>query len=80
VLLAMAQVGDKWNLEGLEGPPLRFFDSRSGHRVKLALVDAKTGDLINPASLRVEAGPGADRPMKWRLSRRSGENGELGVE
>jgi DNA-binding HxlR family transcriptional regulator len=68
VLLAMMQVGDKWNLAGLNGPPLRFVDARSGRQVKLALVDAETGDLVDPQHMRVEAGPGADDLAKWRIS------------
>jgi DNA-binding HxlR family transcriptional regulator len=73
VLLAMIQVGDKWNLAGLDGPPLRFVDTRSGHQLKLALVDAKTGDLVNRRHMTIEAGPGADDLTKWRLSRRNEE-------
>ncbi|MEP9375076.1 helix-turn-helix domain-containing protein [Aquabacter sp. CN5-332] len=74
VLLAMVQVGDKWNLNDLDGPPLRFFDARSGHRVQLALVDAQTGKPIDPAHISVEAGPGADDLTKWRVARRAISN------
>jgi DNA-binding HxlR family transcriptional regulator len=73
VVLAMTQVGDQWNLDGLEGPPLRFVDSSTGHGVRLAPVDAETGVLVNPANLKIEAGPGADELMKWRLARRARE-------
>jgi DNA-binding HxlR family transcriptional regulator len=69
VLLAMMQVGDKWNLLGLDGPPLRVIDRTSGHRVKVALVDAKTGEPTNPKNLAIEVGPGADDATKWRLAR-----------
>jgi hypothetical protein len=74
VMLARVQVGDKWNLDELEGPPLRLVDSSTGHGVKLALVDAKTGVLVNPANLKIEPGPGADELMKWRLARRTRKN------
>jgi DNA-binding HxlR family transcriptional regulator len=70
VLLAMMQVGDKWNLAGLDGPPLRFVDAGSEREVKLALVDAKTGELVDPRHMRIEAGPGADDLTKWRISAR----------
>jgi hypothetical protein len=33
----MMQVGDKWNQDGLNGPPVRFTDRGTGHGVKLAL-------------------------------------------
>ena len=67
VLQAMVQVGDGWNLAGLTGPPLRFVDRQSGHAVKLALVDAKTGQTISAKDVTVEAGPGADELTKWRV-------------
>jgi DNA-binding HxlR family transcriptional regulator len=74
VLLAMIQVGDKWNLAGLEGPPLHIVDGQTGHRVKVALVDARTGGLINPKNVMVEIGPGADELTKWRSARRVRQN------
>jgi DNA-binding HxlR family transcriptional regulator len=74
VMLAMVQVGDKWNLDGLEGPPLRLVDNSTGHGVKLAPVDAETGVLVNPANVKIEPGPGADELMKWRLARRARKN------
>jgi DNA-binding HxlR family transcriptional regulator len=70
VLLAMMQVGDKWNLAGLDGPPLRFVDAASGRRVKLGIVDAETGERVEPGYMKVEAGPGADELTKWRISQR----------
>jgi DNA-binding HxlR family transcriptional regulator len=71
VLLAMMQVGDKWNLAGLDGPPLHLVDGKSGHRAKVVLIDAETGDQINPKRVMVEAGPGADELTKWRAARRT---------
>jgi DNA-binding HxlR family transcriptional regulator len=70
VLLAMMQVGDKWNLAGLAGPPLRLVEGKSTHRVKVALVDVETGDQIDPQDVMVEIGPGADELTKWRSARR----------
>ena len=69
VLLAMVQVGDRWNVDGLDGPPLQFFDAGSGRRVLLNLVDAETGQPVAPERLSIEAGPGADDLMRWRLER-----------
>ena len=68
VLQAMVQVGDGWNLAGLEGPPLCFVDRRSGHAVKLALVDAETGETISAKDVTVVAGPGAGDLTKWRVT------------
>ena len=68
VLQAMAQVGDKWNLAGLDGPPLRFVDRRSGSDLKLAPNDVETGTPTDYREVTVEAGQGADDLMLWRLS------------
>lgn len=68
VMQAMVQVGDAWNSAGLPGPPLRFVDRRSGRGVKLALVDAETGDPVGARDVAVRAGPGADELTRWRLS------------
>ncbi len=69
VLMAMIEVGDKWNLPGLSGPPLKFIDTRSGHAVKLALVDAETGAAVRPQDVQIKDGPGADDVVKERMSR-----------
>jgi hypothetical protein len=63
----MVQVGDKWSSDNPRGPPLRFTDRRSGRTVKLATVIRDTGEAICQSNLRIEAGPGADEVMKWRL-------------
>lgn len=67
VLQAMVQVGDKWNLAELDGPPLRFVDRRTGRDLKLTVADAKTGKPVSIKDVTVEAGPGADELTKWRL-------------
>ena len=63
----MVQVGDTWNLAGLDGPPLRFLDRRSGHGVRLAIVDVETGKRISAKDVTVEAGTGADDLTRWRV-------------
>jgi DNA-binding HxlR family transcriptional regulator len=69
LMQAMVQIGDKWNLNGLDGPPIRFLDTQSGHEVKLAFVDAETGELASSLQLRPAPGSGADALMQWRLDR-----------
>ncbi|WP_176039844.1 winged helix-turn-helix transcriptional regulator [Burkholderia stabilis] len=69
VLMALAQVGDAWGLAESKAPPLRFTDAHSGHAVRLAVVDAETGRLLDLPDLRVEPGPGADEIMHWRLEK-----------
>src|SRR5215471_11351911 len=43
VIQALAQIGDKWQIAGDDGPPLRFTNQNSGRLVKVALVDEKSG-------------------------------------
>lgn len=69
VLQALAQVGDQWQPEG--GPPLRFMNARTGRRVELGLVEEGTGARVGHQDLRVEAGPGADDLMRWRLAQKT---------
>jgi DNA-binding HxlR family transcriptional regulator len=71
VMQAMVQVGDKWNLPELKGPPVRFVDNVSGHEVKVALVDAETGELVSPQNIRAVPGVGADKLTIWRMTRRA---------
>ena len=78
VLQAMAQVGDKWNLAGLDGPPLRFVDRRSGRNLKLAPTDVETGAPVDYKDVTVEVGPGGDDLTTWRLG--FGKRTDLGAE
>jgi DNA-binding HxlR family transcriptional regulator len=70
VLLAMMQVGNKWNLAELQGPPLLMVDGQSGHWVSVALVDNTTGAVVSPRNVQVELGPGADELTEWRSAAR----------
>jgi DNA-binding HxlR family transcriptional regulator len=69
VIQALAQVGDKWQVAGDAGPPLKFFNRNSGRGVKLALVDEKSGELVRLRDVYPEAGPGADDLVRWRLTK-----------
>jgi DNA-binding HxlR family transcriptional regulator len=68
VLHALAQVGDKWAISGDAGPPLKFVDRKTGHSVKLAMVDKETGQRVRAQDLLPEEGPGADQLVRWRLT------------
>ena len=70
VLQALVQVGDKWRAQESEEPPLCIVSAQTGGRVRLGLVDEGSGALVPYQDLRVEAGPGADDLMRWRLARR----------
>ena len=68
VIQALAQVGDKWAVSGNAGPPLRFVDRKTGHAIKLALVDKETGQRVRAQDLLPQEGPGADELVRWRLT------------
>ena len=70
VLMALAQVGDKWDLENLGGAPLKFINANTGHGIKLALLDEATGETVRLRDIRVEEGPAADELVRWRLAKR----------
>jgi len=68
VIQALAQVGDKWAVSGDAGSPLRFVDRKTGHLVKLAMVDRVTGQRVRAQDLLPQEGPGADDLVRWRLT------------
>lgn len=68
VIQSLAQVGDKWAVSGNAGPPLKFVDRKTGHTVKLAMVDKETGQRVRAQDLLPQAGPGADELVRWRLT------------
>jgi DNA-binding HxlR family transcriptional regulator len=68
VIQALAQVGDKWAVSGNAGPPLKFIDRKTGHTVKLAMVDSQTGQRVMGRDLLPQEGPGADELVRWRLT------------
>jgi DNA-binding HxlR family transcriptional regulator len=68
VLQALAQVGDKWAVSGNAGPPLKFVDRKTGHTVKLAMIDKETGQRVRAQDLSPQEGPGADELVRWRLT------------
>ena len=68
VMQALIQVGDKWAVSGNAGPQLKFVDRKTGHAVKLAMVDNETGQRVKAQDLLPHAGPGADELVRWRLT------------
>jgi DNA-binding HxlR family transcriptional regulator len=70
VLQALAQVGDKWGLDAREEPPLRFIDQVTNENVKLTLVSDVTNQPVTTRNIHIQAGPGADDLVRWRLDKR----------
>ena len=69
VIQALAQVGDKWQIAGDKGPPLKFINRNSGRPVKVALVDERSGEIVRLRDVRPRAGSGADDLVHWRLKK-----------
>lgn len=67
VMTALREWGDRWNLHGVDGPPLAVFRRGTRHRVTLTLVDTTTGDIVTDDQLAAKPGPGADEAMLARL-------------
>lgn len=79
LMQAMVQIGDKWNPKGPQGAPLRILDAGSGRALKLALVDAETGEPVGSSEVRAEPGEGADELMQWRLKGDAGRGSRDGA-
>ncbi|MCC4104599.1 hypothetical protein [Serratia ureilytica] len=68
LVMAMIQIGDKWGLSELAGPPLRVVDRITDYPATLRAVDAVTGESLPPQNLALAAGPGPDEVTRWRLA------------
>src|ERR1700731_2739943 len=52
----------------LIGPPFRFVDRKTGHAIKLAMVNKVTGQHVRAKDILPQEGPGADELVRWRLT------------
>ena len=66
LLLAMMPFGESWFF-GEEGEPIRLYDRRTHRRVRPRIVDAETGEVIDPRVLY--AGPGPSFPVSAEVRR-----------
>ncbi|KAB0495767.1 winged helix-turn-helix transcriptional regulator [Pseudomonas vancouverensis] len=69
VVMALAQIGDQWDLDERGAPPLNFINGRTGNGIKVALLDEVTGEPVRLRDVRVEEGPAADDMIRWRLAK-----------
>src|SRR6185295_905729 len=67
VLLALAQWGDRWDAAATGVPPVNFVDRTTGRGVKLAVIDARSGDAVPGNRVEARPGRGADELVHWRL-------------
>ena len=71
VMVVLAQIGDRLDVSGASAPPLKFVNRTTGADVGWGFIDKSTGERLNPVDIAIEAGPGADDLMHWRLSHRT---------
>lgn len=69
VMAVLAQIGDQVDVSGASAPPMKFVNRKTGAEVGWAYVDRDTGDVVSLEDLTIEAGPGADDLVRWRLAR-----------
>jgi len=70
IMPVLAQIGDRLKLSGASASPMTFVNRKTGAEVRWGFIDQKTGEQVNPRDLDIEAGPGADDIVRWRLSHR----------
>ncbi|ALP65907.1 MULTISPECIES: winged helix-turn-helix transcriptional regulator [Paraburkholderia] len=68
VMPVLAQIGDSLEVSGASAPPMKFVNRKTGAEVRWSFIDQETGEQTNPADLEIQAGPGADESVRWRLS------------
>ncbi|MGY2202597.1 winged helix-turn-helix transcriptional regulator [Pseudomonas gingeri] len=68
ILPILAQIGDRLGVSGASTPPLKVVNRKTGGDVGWSFIDQDTGEPISPRDLAIEAGPGADELIHWRLS------------
>jgi DNA-binding HxlR family transcriptional regulator len=69
VLTALREWGDRWDATGYGAPSVELVDDASGHPLRLAFVDAETGQPVPRRRARLRAGPGADDLIRSLVDR-----------
>jgi DNA-binding HxlR family transcriptional regulator len=68
VMVVLAQIGDRLEVSGASAPPMKFVNRKTGADVVWTFIDQNTGEHVNAMDLAIQAGPGADDLVRWRLS------------
>lgn len=74
-LVVFAQIGDRLGVSGASAPPMKFVNRETGAELSLAYVDQSTGEPVNATDMAIEAGPGADDLVRWRVSHAKARRG-----
>lgn len=69
VSLALREWGDHWDASGFSAPTVETVDRETGRPLRLALVDAETGEAVPLDRAMLRPGPGADDTMRRLLER-----------
>jgi DNA-binding HxlR family transcriptional regulator len=72
LMVVLAQIGDRLDVSGASAPPMKFVNRKTGADVGWAFIDHNTGEHVNAMDLAIQAGPGADDLVRWRLSHAEG--------
>ncbi|OAN75699.1 MarR family transcriptional regulator [Sulfitobacter sp. EhC04] len=67
-IMVLAQIGDRLDLSGASSPPMKFVNRKTGAEVGWSYIDRSTGEPVSAVDLAIEAGPGADELVHWRVS------------
>lgn len=74
VLLALREWGDRWDASGFGAPSVETVDRETGRPLRLALVDAETGQAVPARRARLQAGPAADDHTHRLLNARKAQS------
>lgn len=67
VSVALREWGDRWDASGYGAPTVEMIDRETGRPLKLALVDAETGEPVPQHRATLRPGPGADDGVRRLL-------------
>lgn len=67
VSIALREWGDRWDASGYGAPAVETVDRETGRPLKLALVDAETGQAVPADRATLRPGPGADDHIRRLL-------------
>jgi pyruvate/2-oxoglutarate dehydrogenase complex dihydrolipoamide dehydrogenase (E3) component len=74
-MMVLARIGDRLDVSGASAPPMKFVNRKTGAELGWAYIDQSTGELVNAIDLAIEAGPGADDLVRWRVSHAEARRG-----
>ncbi len=72
VNVALREWGDRWDASGLGQPPVELVDRLTGRPLRLALVDAETGQAVPRDRVGIRPGPAADDSVRRLLDSSAG--------